>query len=99
VWIVAGEQSVEILRVHELVAHERGGVGVVGNVLAEERVGVPALTREDIVDEAAEERDVGAGRRAAWISDVAEVRVKRGSTWMPVAPRCLACITKRNAIG
>ena len=29
----------------------------------------------------------------------AEVRVKRGSTWMTVAPRRLASTTKRNAIG
>jgi hypothetical protein len=27
------------------------------------------------------------------------VRVKRGSTWMTVAPRSLACITKRKAMG
>ncbi len=29
----------------------------------------------------------------------AEVRVKRGSTWMMVAPFSLACRTKRKAIG
>ena len=38
-------------------------------------------------------------RIGAWMSASAEVRVKRGSTWMIVAPRALACMTKRNPIG
>jgi len=38
-------------------------------------------------------------RIGAWMSASAEVRVKRGSTWMMVAPRALACMTKRNPIG
>ncbi len=38
-------------------------------------------------------------RIGAWISASAEVRVKRGSTWMTFAPRCCASTTKRNAIG
>ncbi len=38
-------------------------------------------------------------RRGAWMSARADVRVKRGSTWMMVAPRRLASTTKRNAIG
>ncbi len=33
------------------------------------------------------------------MSASAEVRVKRGSAWMTVAPLSLACMTKRNAIG
>ncbi len=38
-------------------------------------------------------------RSGAWMSARAEVRVKRGSAWMIVAPRRLASTTKRNAIG
>jgi hypothetical protein len=38
-------------------------------------------------------------RIGAWMSASAEVRVKRGSTWMTLAPRALACITNRKAIG
>jgi hypothetical protein len=38
-------------------------------------------------------------RIGAWISASAEVRVKRGSTWMMVAPRRCAATRKRNAIG
>ena len=30
---------------------------------------------------------------------MAEVRVKRGSTWITVAPFAFACMTKRKAIG
>src|SRR5213593_692169 len=33
------------------------------------------------------------------MSAIALVRVKRGSTWMMVAPLSLACITQRNATG
>src|SRR5262249_38692999 len=33
------------------------------------------------------------------MSATAEVRVKRGSTWMSSAPRSLACMTQRNATG
>jgi len=38
-------------------------------------------------------------RMGAYTSATAEVRVKRGSTWMIVAPRSFAFITKRNATG
>ncbi len=38
-------------------------------------------------------------RIGAWISASADVRVKRGSTWITVAPRCCACVAKRNATG
>ena len=33
------------------------------------------------------------------MSAMAEVRVKRGSTWITVAPFPFACMTKRKAIG
>ena len=33
------------------------------------------------------------------MSAIALVRVKRGSTWMTVAPRALACITQRKPTG
>ena len=39
------------------------------------------------------------GRIGAKTSAVAEVRVKRGSTWMIVAPRSRASITKRKPTG
>src|SRR3546814_17888749 len=38
-------------------------------------------------------------RIGAWMSESAEVRVKRGSTWMQVEPRSFACSTKRKATG
>ena len=38
-------------------------------------------------------------RIGAWMSASAEVRVKRGSTWITVAPRVFASTTKRKAIG
>ncbi len=38
-------------------------------------------------------------RNGAWMSASAEVRVKRGSAWMTVAPRRCASTTKRNAMG
>ena len=38
-------------------------------------------------------------RSGAWMSASAEVRVKRGSMWIRVAPRRLASTTKRKAIG
>ena len=38
-------------------------------------------------------------RIGAWMSAIAEVRVKRGSTWITVAPRRCASTTKRNATG
>ena len=38
-------------------------------------------------------------RIGAWMSASAEVRVKRGSTWITVAPFSFACSTKRKAIG
>ena len=38
-------------------------------------------------------------RIGAWMSASAEVRVKRGSTWMTVAPRSFASTTKRKATG
>ena len=33
------------------------------------------------------------------MSASAEVRVKRGSAWITVAPRCFACRAKRKAMG
>ena len=38
-------------------------------------------------------------RTGAWISAMAVVRVKRGSTWSSLAPLSLACITQRKATG
>ena len=38
-------------------------------------------------------------RMCAWMSASAEVRVKRGSTWMTLAPLRCASTTKRKAIG
>ncbi len=38
-------------------------------------------------------------RIAAWMSAIALVRVKRGSTWMSLAPRALASIGQRKATG
>jgi hypothetical protein len=38
-------------------------------------------------------------RTGAYTSQSAEVRVNRGSAWISVAPRSLACRAKRNAIG
>ena len=38
-------------------------------------------------------------RIGAWMLASAEVRVKRGSTWITVAPRCCASVTKRKATG
>ena len=38
-------------------------------------------------------------RIGAWMSASADVRVKRGSTWMIVAPRAFASVTKRKATG
>ena len=38
-------------------------------------------------------------RIGACRSHMAPVRVKRGSTWISVAPRALACMAKRQAIG
>ena len=38
-------------------------------------------------------------RMCAWMSDRADVRVKRGSMWITLAPRRWASTTKRNAIG
>ena len=38
-------------------------------------------------------------RMGTWMSATAEVRVKRGSTWMIVAPRRLASITHWNPTG
>ena len=38
-------------------------------------------------------------RIGAWMSATAEVRVKRGSAWMSLAPLSLACITQRKATG
>src|SRR5581483_1788632 len=57
--IRAGEEPVEVLGVRELVRDDRGCVRVVLHVLVE-----PALVLEDVVDDAAEERDVGPGADA-----------------------------------
>ena len=38
-------------------------------------------------------------RMGTWMSATALVRVKRGSTWMIVAPRSLASITHRKPTG
>ena len=38
-------------------------------------------------------------RIGAWMSAIALVRVKRGSTWMSFAPLAFACIGQRNATG
>ena len=38
-------------------------------------------------------------RIGTWMSATALVRVKRGSTWMMVAPRSFAFITQRNPTG
>lgn len=53
--VVSGEETVEIFGVPERVGHDRRGVRVVYDVLAEF-----AAFAEDVVDDAAEERDVGA---------------------------------------
>ena len=50
-----------VLAMEEVLVDDGGGVGVGGDVLAEERLGVPALGIDDVVDEAAEEGDVAAG--------------------------------------
>ncbi len=39
------------------------------------------------------------GRSATCMSAIAEVREKRGSTWMTFAPSCLAFMTKRKPTG
>ena len=55
---------------------------------------------EDVVDDPAEERDVASRRGSATCrSAIALVRVKRGSTWMTVAPRSFASITHWNPTG
>ena len=62
-----------------------GRVGVGHHVLPE-----IALVLEDVADEPAEEGDVGARRGSARGCRPSRcVRVKRGSTWMMVAPRSL----------
>ncbi len=38
-------------------------------------------------------------RMGTWMSETALVRVKRGSTWIKMAPRSLAFITQRKATG
>jgi hypothetical protein len=38
-------------------------------------------------------------RMGTWVSAMALVRVKRGSTWMTLAPRALASITHWNPTG
>ncbi len=38
-------------------------------------------------------------RIGAWMSASADVRVNRGSTWITVAPRDFASVTKRKATG
>ncbi len=38
-------------------------------------------------------------RMGAYRSALAEVRVKRGSTWISVAPRCWARVTHLNEMG
>ena len=70
-------------------------VGVGDDVLAEVQ-----LVAQDVVDHAAEERDVGARRGAGRsVSATALVRVNRGSTWMTFAPRALASITHWKPTG
>jgi hypothetical protein len=58
VGVPAGEEPVEVLGVLEVLADDRGRVGVGLDVLAE----LLALG-QDVVDDAAEEGDVGAGAR------------------------------------
>src|SRR5262245_23939268 len=53
--IPAREEAVEVLGVLEVLVDDDRRVGVVDDVVAE-----PALALEDVVDDAAEERDVGA---------------------------------------
>ena len=61
----AREDAVQLFGVLEVVADDRRGVRVVDDERLEERVAVPALAVDDVVDEAAQESDVrpGADRR------------------------------------
>src|SRR5690348_8424290 len=54
--VPAREQSVEILRVAEVLTDDRGGVGVAHDVLAE-----LSTVLDDVVDDPAQEGDVRAG--------------------------------------
>src|SRR5690606_7646197 len=55
-----GEHAVQILGVAELRIDDGRGVGVVHHVVAEERIGVPPLAADYVVDQATQERDVAA---------------------------------------
>src|SRR5690348_13387155 len=55
------EHAAQFAHVAELALDERGRVRVVRHVLLEEGIGVPPLALQHVVDESAEERDVGAG--------------------------------------
>ena len=67
VGIESGEQPAEVLRVAEVLVHDRRGVGVVDHVLPEPRVGldhVPDQTAEEGDVRARADRDVLVGERA-----------------------------------
>ena len=57
------------------------------------------LVGQDVVDDAAEERDVAPARSGTNMSAIALVRVNRGSMWMTFAPRAFASITHWNPTG
>ena len=54
---------------------------------------------EHVVDERAQNTVSLPARSGTHMSAIADVRVKRGSTWMTVAPRSRALITHRNPTG
>src|SRR5437868_9642493 len=57
--IPTGEEAVGVLGVDELVVDDDAGIRVADDVVAE-----PAVVLEDVVDDAAEEGDVGPGANA-----------------------------------
>jgi hypothetical protein len=51
--VITREEAIQILGVPKSLGDEGGGVGVIGDVVAEERVAVPALAAQDVIDESA----------------------------------------------
>src|SRR5438270_8691810 len=54
------EEAIQILGVYKGVTDEGGRIGVITDVLAEKWIGIPPLAAQDVIDESAEKRDIGA---------------------------------------
>jgi hypothetical protein len=92
--IEAGEHAAEVFGVLKTIIQNETSVGKMKDVFLK-----PALMLENVVNDTAKERDVVPMWMGTYTSTIAEVRVKRGSTWISLAPFSRAFMGHRKPTG